>query len=68
MIFSVHFTDTGIEKELDFDTAPQLHDVLTIEDGGIEDKFWVVSVSGAFDSDGKTRPGRISVKPLDEKS
>ncbi len=65
MIFNVHFTESGITKELEFDEAPLPDDVLTIREGGIENKFWVVSVSGSIDAAKKTQPGQIRVKQLD---
>lgn len=65
MIFDIHFTETGVVKEFELDEAPMLHEVLTIREGGMDTKFWVYSVSGGIEVNGKISPGIIRVKRLD---
>lgn len=66
MIINVYFKDSGIEKEFEFDALPMVDDVLTIQDGGVARQFWVLTVSGGIDADGKTRPNAMTVKNIDD--
>lgn len=62
MLIDVKFQETGIVKTFDLDDEPEIHDVITLNDGGKEEDFWVVSVSGIIYGHNTTVPTSITVK------
>lgn len=62
MLIDVKFQETGIVKTFDLDDEPEIHDVITLSDGGKEEDFWVVSVSGRIYGHNTTVPTSITVK------
>lgn len=62
MLIDVKFQETGIVKTFDLDDEPAINDVITLIDGGKEESFWVVSVSGRIYGHNTTVPTSITVK------
>ncbi|WP_312990871.1 hypothetical protein [Atlantibacter hermannii] len=65
MLIDVKFQETGIVKTFDLDDEPVINDVIRLNDGGREEAFWVVSVSGRIYERNTTVPTSITVKRAD---
>lgn len=65
MIFTVNFKNSGVTKEMEFDEAPMVNDVLTIRDGGVDTQFHVIAVSGTM-TDGKAQPSIMTVELVED--
>lgn len=66
MIITVKFRNSGITKDMEFKEAPKIDNILTIQENGVDTRFYVLTVSGPINSDGKESPATMTVERIDD--